>query len=148
MFIGRVREKTPLFRTEKSRDADGRSYPWIKSTGMVDYYYYYYYYYYYCVAADFGPFFLEFCSSIPLQRQTLYQRPPPGRASGREGRARVHRTGTRQRVRPRSTIRSCCMAICDRLTGARIDVLLRKWLAMLPDPFPDADRGGDFRRRD
>ncbi|ELB89791.1 hypothetical protein Rwratislav_27754 [Rhodococcus wratislaviensis IFP 2016] len=72
VFIGRVREKTPLFRTEKSRDADGRSYPWIKSTGMVDYYYYYYYYYY--VAADFGPFFLEFCSSIPLQRQTLYQR--------------------------------------------------------------------------
>lgn len=31
----------------------------MKSTGMVNHYYFY------CVAADFGPFFLKFCSSVP-----------------------------------------------------------------------------------
>ncbi|WP_241031963.1 hypothetical protein [Rhodococcus koreensis] len=36
-------------------------------------------------------------------------------------------------------------AICDRLTGPRIDALLRKWLAILPDPFTDADRDAGYR---
>ncbi|MGH8966644.1 MAG: hypothetical protein ACRDXB_15140, partial [Actinomycetes bacterium] len=57
VFIGRAQERTPLFRTEKRRDAEGKSYPWIvKSTGVVNHYYFY------CVDADFGPFFLKFCS--------------------------------------------------------------------------------------
>lgn len=60
VFIGRAQESTPLFRTEKRRDADGKSYPWIvKSTGVVNHYYFY------CVDADFGPFFLKFCSYFP-----------------------------------------------------------------------------------
>ena len=60
MFIGRAQEKTPLFRTEKRRDADGKSYPWIvKTTGVVNQFYFY------CVDADFGPFFLKFCSYFP-----------------------------------------------------------------------------------
>ena len=34
LFIGRAQEKTPLFRTEKRRAADGGTYPWIvKATG-------------------------------------------------------------------------------------------------------------------
>ncbi|MDJ0429066.1 hypothetical protein QNA19_24340, partial [Rhodococcus fascians] len=34
--------------------------PWIvKSTGVVNHYYFY------CVDADFGPFFLKFCSYFP-----------------------------------------------------------------------------------
>src|SRR6266550_1957000 len=37
VFIGRAQEKTKLFRTEKRRDRDGRSYPWIvASTGVVN----------------------------------------------------------------------------------------------------------------
>jgi hypothetical protein len=40
VFIGRAQEKTPLFRTEKRRDHDGRSYPWIvKTTGVVNHFY-------------------------------------------------------------------------------------------------------------
>jgi len=38
--------------------------------------------------------------------------------------------------------------ICDRLSPARIDALLRKWLRTLPHPFTAADRGrgaGDLR---
>ncbi|MGW4335898.1 hypothetical protein ACWEK5_24245 [Rhodococcus koreensis] len=60
VFIGRAQEKTPLFRTEKRRDADGNSYPRIvKTTGIVNHYYFY------CVDTDFGPFFLKFCSYFP-----------------------------------------------------------------------------------
>ena len=56
---GRRRRRT-LFRTEKRRNAAGHSYPWIvKSTGMVNHFYFY------CLDADFGPFFLKFCSYFP-----------------------------------------------------------------------------------
>ena len=34
LFVGRAQEKTAVFRTEKRRDANGDSYPWIvKTTG-------------------------------------------------------------------------------------------------------------------
>ena len=60
VFIGRAQEKTPMFRTEKRRHADGSSYPWIvKSTGVVNHFYFY------CLDADFGPFFIKFGSYFP-----------------------------------------------------------------------------------
>jgi hypothetical protein len=60
VFIGRAQEKTAVFRTEKRRDRDGKTYPWIvRTTGMVNHFYFY------CVDADFGPFFLKFCSYFP-----------------------------------------------------------------------------------
>ena len=38
----------------------GASYPWIvKTTGVVNHFYFY------CLDADFGPFFLKFCSYFP-----------------------------------------------------------------------------------
>jgi hypothetical protein len=64
VFIGRAQEKTPLFRTEKRRDREGKSYPWIvKSTGVVNQFYVY------CVDDDFGPFFLKFCSYFPVRHE-------------------------------------------------------------------------------
>jgi hypothetical protein len=60
LFIGRAQEKTALFRTERRRDANGDSYPWIvKTTGVVNHFYVY------AVDAEFGPFFLKFCSYFP-----------------------------------------------------------------------------------
>jgi hypothetical protein len=42
LFIGRAQEKTPVFRTEKRRRADGSTYPWIvKTTAMVNHWYFY-----------------------------------------------------------------------------------------------------------
>ena len=39
MLVGRAEEKTPLFRTEKRRHADGAAYPRIvKSPGMVNHF--------------------------------------------------------------------------------------------------------------
>ena len=61
LFVGRAQEKTGLFRTEKRRYPDGAPYPWIvKSIGVVNHFYLY------CVDADFGPFFLKFCSYFPF----------------------------------------------------------------------------------
>src|SRR6478672_7541754 len=60
LFIGRAQEKTALFRTEKRRDAHGDCYPWIvKTTGLVNQFYFY------CLDADFGRFFVKFCSYFP-----------------------------------------------------------------------------------
>ena len=60
LFIGQAQEKTVLFRTEKRRNAEGVAYLWIvKTTGVVNHFYVY------AVDADFGPFFLKFCSYFP-----------------------------------------------------------------------------------
>ena len=36
-------------------------------------------------------------------------------------------------------------AICDGLSAAKIDALLRKWLRLLPHPFTGADRKAGYR---
>lgn len=49
-----------MFRTERRRDIQGDSYPWIvKTTGVVNQFYVY------AVDGDFGPFLLKFCSYFP-----------------------------------------------------------------------------------
>ena len=61
LFVGKAQEKTSVFRTAKRRNPKtGQCYPWIvRSTAMVNHYYVY------GVDADFGPFFLKFCSYFP-----------------------------------------------------------------------------------
>ena len=94
LFVGRAQEKTPLFRTEKRRNpTTGATYPWIvRSTGVVNHFYFY------CVDADFGPFFLKFCSYFPYNARLLPQRQRVGQAAGRQGRDRLHRAGQRVRL--------------------------------------------------
>ncbi len=51
VFVGRAQEKNRVFRTEKRRDRDGHTYPWIvRSTGVINQWYFY------CVDDDFGPY--------------------------------------------------------------------------------------------
>ena len=61
LFVGKAPEKTRVFHTQKRRNPDtGASYPWIVSaTAMVNHYYVY------AVDADYGPFFIKFCSYFP-----------------------------------------------------------------------------------
>jgi hypothetical protein len=60
LFVGKAQEKANVFRTEKRRDAAGKTYPWIiRSTAMVNHYYVY------LVDKDFGPLFIKFCSYFP-----------------------------------------------------------------------------------
>jgi hypothetical protein len=137
LFVGRAQEKTPLFRTEKRRDAQGRSYPWIvKTTGLVNQFYFY------CVDADFGPFFIKFCSYFPYNAKLCIN-----------GHHWAQRQATRAGIGFTALDNAfaavedplAVQAICTQLTGDTIDALLRKWLAILPHPFTPADRAAGYR---
>ena len=137
VFIGRAQEKTTLFRTEKRRHPDGVSYPWIvKSTGVVNQFYFY------CVDADFGPFFLKFCSYFPYNAKLCLN----GHhwAQRQAAKAGIGFTAM-DNAFAASTTPPRLQAICDRLGPAQIEALLRKWLAILPNPFTAADRAAGYR---
>jgi hypothetical protein len=137
LFIGRAQEKTALFRTERRRDANGDSYPWIvKTTGVVNHFYVY------AVDADFGPFFLKFCSYFPYNAKLC--------VNGHEW---AKRQATKAGIaftaldNGFATVDdpAALAAICDQLGPGQIDALLRKWLALLPHPFTSADREAGYR---
>ncbi|MGH3304759.1 MAG: hypothetical protein ACRDOK_24445 [Streptosporangiaceae bacterium] len=137
LFIGRAQEKTNLFRTEKRRDHDGRSYPWIvKTTGMVSHFYVY------GVDADFGPFFVKFCSYFPYNpRLCINGNHWAQRQAARAGlEFEALDNGFASVSDPAALQR-----ICDSLGPDQIDALLRKWLARLPHPFTPADRAAGYR---
>jgi hypothetical protein len=137
VFIGKAQEKAPVFRTEKRRDAQGRSYPWIvRSTAMVNQYYIY------AVDRDFGPFFLKFCSYFPYNAKLCL--------NGHEYAKRQLAKAGIGFAALDNGILTCAdperlQAICDGLSAAKIDALLRKWLRLLPHPFTAADRHAGYR---
>jgi hypothetical protein len=94
VFIGRAQEKTPMFRTEKRRHADGSSYPWIvRSTGVVNHFYFY------CLDADFGPFFVKFGSYFPYNAKLCLNGHHWAQRQAAKAGNLLHRDG--QRVRRR-----------------------------------------------
>ena len=137
LFIGKAQEKASVFRTDKRRNADGSTYPWIyRSTTPVNHYYFY------LLDRDFGPLFIKFCSYFPYamkvclnghewlkrqltQRDIAYEPLDNGIRSS-ENAARVQR-------------------IADTLDAAKIDALVRKWLRRLPHPFTAAHRRAGYR---
>jgi len=137
-LVGKAQEKTPVFRTEKRTNPEtGRKYPWIvRSTAMVNHYYFY------GVDADFGPFFLKFCSYFPYNAKLCIN---------------GHEYAKRQLAKEDiafealdNGIRSCADArrlqqICDGLGPDQIDALLRRWLGRLPHPFTPQDRAAGYR---
>ena len=137
LFIGKAQEKANVFRTEKRRDAAGKTYPWIiRSTAMVNHYYVY------ILDKDFGPLFVKFCSYFPypaklclnghewLKRQ-LTQREIPFEPLD---------NGIRSTEVPGRVQR-----IADTLDAAKIDAVFRKWLRRLPHPFAPAHRAAGYR---
>jgi hypothetical protein len=137
VFIGRAQEKTAVFRTEKRRDRDGKTYPWIvRTTGMVNHFYFY------CVDEDFGPFFLKFCSYFPYNAKLcLNGHHWAQRQAAKAGIAFTPLDNAFAAVDDVAGVQ----AICDRLGPDQIDGLLRKWLAILPHPFSPADRAAGYR---
>ena len=138
LFVGRAQEKTRVFRTEKRRNpVTGASYPWIvSSTGVVNQFYVY------CVDADFGPFFLKFSSYFPYNAKLCI--------NGNEWAKRQAVKAGIGFTALDNGFAACedpdrLQAICDRLSPARIDALLRKWLRTLPHPFTAADRAAGYR---
>ena len=137
LFLGKAQEKVAVFRTEKRTDERGKKYPWIvKSSTPVNQFYFY------CVDEDFGPFFLKFCSYFPYTAKLCIN-----------GHEYVKRQLAKEGIafEPLDNgILSCAdrkrlQAICDGLSAAKINALLRKWLAKLPHPFTAADRKAGYR---
>ena len=141
LFIGRAQEKTPLFRTERRRDADGESYPWIvRATGVVNQFYVY------AVDDDFGPFFLKFCSYFPYNAKLCLNGHEWAKRQAAKAGIALHRAGQRVRhlrrpgrgagdlrpARARSRSTRCCASgwrscrtrspPADREAGYRYDI--------------------------
>jgi hypothetical protein len=137
LFIGRAQEKTFLFRTEKRRDAEGNAYPWIvKTTGVVNHFYVY------AVDADFGPFFLKFCSYFPYNaRLCVNGHEWAKRQAAKEGIAFTELDNGFATVEDPARLQT----LCDELGPAQIQALLDKWLAVLPHPFTPEDEAAGYR---
>jgi len=138
LFIGKAQEKARVFRTEKRRNPQtGQPYPWIvPSTALVNHYYIY------AVDADFGPFFLKFCSYFPYTAKLCLN-----------GHEYLKRQLSKEGIACEALdngLLSCAdparaQEIADGLSASLIDGLLRKWLARLPHPFTPADRDAGYR---
>jgi hypothetical protein len=138
LFVGKAQEKTPVFRTEKRRNPQtGQTYPWIvRSTAMVNHFYFY------GLDEDFGPFFIKFCTYFPYNAKLCIN-----------GHEYVKRQLAKEGIAFEALdngILSCAnperlQQLCDRLSAAKIDKLLRKWLARLPHPFTAQDRQAGYR---
>jgi hypothetical protein len=138
LFVGRAQEKTSVFRTEKRRNpTTGVTYPWIvKTTAMVNHFYVY------ALDADFGPFFIKFCSYFPYNAKLCI--------NGNEWAKRQAAKAGIGFEALDNGFATCedpnrLQRICDRLDPVRIDRLLRKWLARLPHPFTAGDRRAGYR---
>jgi hypothetical protein len=138
LFVGKAQEKTRTFRTEKRRNpVTGATYPWIvRATAMVNHFYFY------CVDAEWGPFFLKFCSYFPYNARLC--------VNGNERAKRVAAAVGVEFTPLDNAFAACAdpdrlQQICDGVTPAAVDRLLRKWLAILPHPFTRADRAAGYR---
>ncbi|MGH7079809.1 MAG: hypothetical protein ACREFU_17150 [Acetobacteraceae bacterium] len=138
VFVGKAQENTPVFRTERRRSPrTGRPYPWIvRRSAMVNNYYIY------AVDRDFGPFFLKFCSYFPFNAKLCL--------NGHEyAKRQLAKRGIPFEALDNGILKCAdpkrLQAICDGLSAAKIDALLRKWLRLLPHPFTAADRQAGYR---
>ncbi|HEV3259499.1 MAG TPA: hypothetical protein VG013_21720, partial [Gemmataceae bacterium] len=138
LFIGKAQEKTAVFRTERrTNPRTGQTYAWlVRSTAMVNHFYCY------GIDDDFGPFFLKFCTYFPYNAKLCLN-----------GHEYVKRQLAKEGIAFEALdngVLSCAdpqrlQELCDGLSAATIDRLLRKWLARLPHPFTPADRRAGYR---
>jgi hypothetical protein len=138
LFIGKAQEKTAVFRTERrTNPATGQTYAWlVRSTALVNHFYCY------GIDDDFGPFFLKFCTYFPYNAKLCIN-----------GHEYVKRQLAKEGIAFEALdngVLTCAdpqrlQELCDGLSAATIDRLLRKWLARLPHPFTPADRRAGYR---
>jgi hypothetical protein len=137
LFVGRAQEKALVWRTQRRYTDDGTPYAWlVRSTAFVNYFYFY------CVDEDFGPFFLKFCTYFPYTAKLCIN----GNewAKRQAAKAGIGFTALDNGFAAVDDV-AAVQAICDNLGPAQIDALLRKWLAILPNPFTDEDAAAGYR---
>src|SRR3989449_9490562 len=137
LSIGKAQEKASVFRTDKRRNADGSTYPWIyRSTTPVNHYYFY------LLDRDFGPLFIKFCSYFPYAMKVCLN-----------GHEWLKRQLTQRGIAYEpldNGIRSTDEAarvqeIAHQLDATKIDAVVRKWFRRLPHPFAPAHRAAGYR---
>lgn len=138
LFVGKAQEKTRVFRTQRRHNPQtGTPYPWLyRSTAMVNQYYFY------LVDEEFGPAFIKFSSYFPYTGRVCVN-----------GHEYVKRQLAREGIAFEALdngILSCAnparlQAICNALTPAKIEHMVRKWFRRLPHPFPVRDRAAGYR---
>jgi hypothetical protein len=138
LFVGRAQEKARVISSVRRRNpATGAAYAWLVHTNaLVNYFYVY------CFDDDFGPLFIKFCSYFPFTAKLCIN-----------GNEYAKRQATKAGIGFTALDNgfaavddpAAVQAICDGLSTEKIDALLRKWLAKLPDPFTTADRDAGYR---
>ena len=137
LYIGVAQERCATFRvTKRFSERTGTSFPWLyRSTVMCNHYYFY------VVDADFGPLFIKFSGYFPYTARLCL--------NGHEyAKCQLRQAGIAFEALDNG-IASCAdpqrlQQVNDGLDAARIEVLTRKWLARLPQPFTAADRAAGF----
>ena len=137
VLIGKAQEKTSTFRTTKGhgpRSAD--RYPrLVRTTAMVNQYYFY------GVDADFGPFFFKFSSYFPYTAKFCL--------NGHEYlKCQLVQAGIAYEALDNGIL-SCVdpvqlQALADGLSAEKIETLIRKWQARLPQPFTAEERAASY----
>jgi hypothetical protein len=141
LFVGRAQEKAGVWRTQRRYSpSTGGSYAWlVRSSAFINFFYFY------CVDADFGPFFLKFGTYFPYTAKLCIN----GNewAKRQAAKAGIGFTpldnGFAAIDQPADV--PAVQQICDRLGPDHIDALLRKWLAILPNPFAPEDETAGYR---
>jgi hypothetical protein len=93
-------------------------------------------------ADNFGPFFLKFCTYFPYTARLCIN--GNEYAKRQAAKAGIGFTALDNGFATCDNPRRL-QGICDRLSPAKIDTLLRKWLRRLPHPFTHADRAAGYR---
>ena len=137
VLIGKAQEKTTTFRTTQGHGPRSRErYPRLyRTTAMVNHYYFY------GVDQDFGPFFCKFSSYFPYTAKFCL--------NGHEYlKYQLTREGIPYEALDNGIL-SCAdparmQALADGLSTEKIEGLVRKWLARLPQPFTAAERAAGY----
>ena len=138
LYIGTAQERFASFRvTKKISMPNGQPYPWLTRGAVMCNHYYFY-----LVDEDFGPLFIKFASYFPYTaRVCLNGHEYLKRQLAKEGIAyEALDNGILSCTDPLRLQR-----IADDLDENKIEAVVRKWLARLPDPFTAADHAAGFK---
>ena len=137
VFVGVAQEMARVPRTIRKAVGEGGTVPWISSAKTpVNFYYFY------AVDADFGPFFLKFCSYFPYPAKVCLN-----------GHEYLKRQLARRKIEFEpldNGLLSCAdlpaaQRLADGLSAPKIETFVRKWLRQLPHPFPARDRLAGYK---
>lgn len=137
VFVGVAQENARVPRTTRIRGTNGGTIPWIIYSKMpVNQYYFY------CYDADFGPFFLKFCSYFPYVGKLCLNGHEYLKCQLRE--RGIGFTALDNGLLACADIKAA-QRIANGLSSVKIDALFRKWLARLPHPYSPKDRRAGYR---